>query len=415
MANPGNPKEILQQTVNALEKYGTALAAARALKIPRATFESRLRAAKTANVVPNNAGVDKEMLAARERVAMQDRIRDLEAEVKAMHRDQLTEDKVRDKIFGLATTAVKPPAWAVASMRKGDTPGVPMVLWSDWHWGEVVKPAQVNGVNVYNLAVARDRLRRLVSRTIGLCFQHMVHPSYPGIVVNLGGDMISGDIHDELAETNELPSGPTVLDLTENLVWALDALAERFGRVWVIGVAGNHGRMSHRPRFKDRQFTNFDWVVYHLLRMHFAKDKRFDWMIPDGADAHYEVAGHRYLLTHGDNLGVKGGDGIISLFGPIIRGDFKMRNASTAINRPYDTLLMGHWHTYIPLRRVIVNGSLKGFDEFAHVALRAVPEPAMQALWFTHPRFGITSQWPIFCDQEREPVTGPVVSWRQAA
>lgn len=121
-------------------------------------------------------------------------------------------------------------------------------------------------------------------------------------------------------------------------------------------------------------------------------------MIPDGADAHYEVAGHRYLLTHGDNLGVKGGDGIISLFGPIIRGDFKMRNASTAINRPYDTLLLGHWHTYIPLRRVIVNGSLKGFDEFAHVALRAVPEPAIQALWFTHPRFGITSQWPIFCD-----------------
>jgi hypothetical protein len=92
-----------------------------------------------------------------------------------------------------------------------------------------------------------------------------------------------------------------------------------------------------------------------------------------------------------------------------------MRNASGAIGRPYDTLLMGHWHQYIPLRYLIVNGSLKGFDEFAHLALRAAPEPPIQALWFTHPRFGITSQWPIFCEQEREPAVGPVVSWRQAA
>jgi hypothetical protein len=38
-------------------------------------------------------------------------------------------------------------------------------------------------------------------------------------------------------------------------------------------------------------------------------------------DVHYRVYGVRFLLNHGDMLGVKGGDGIIGAIGPIMRGE----------------------------------------------------------------------------------------------
>ena len=41
---------------------------------------------------------------------------------------------------------------------------------------------------------------------------------YPGIVVLLRGDMISGNIHEELQATNQLNTMPTVLLLLGELV-----------------------------------------------------------------------------------------------------------------------------------------------------------------------------------------------------
>jgi hypothetical protein len=36
----------------------------------------------------------------------------------------------------------------------------------------------------------------------------------------------------------------------------------------------------------------------------------------------------------------------------------------------YDTMLLGHWHQWIPMLDQIVNGSLKGYDEYANQQLR---------------------------------------------
>src|SRR5262249_54966342 len=134
-----------------------------------------------------------------------------------------------------------PPPWLVKHKDAG-TPGVPTLFLSDLHWGERVDPAEVNGVNEFNLAIARKRLKQVVDTSIRLL--EILDPKmrYPGIVVPLGGDMISGSIHDELAATNELQTMPTVLDLFHHLVSAFKTLADQFGNVFVPCVSGNHGR-----------------------------------------------------------------------------------------------------------------------------------------------------------------------------
>jgi len=104
---------------------------------------------------------------------------------------------------------------------------------------------------------------------------------------------------------------------------------------------------------------------------------------------------------HGHDLGVRGGDGIIGSVGPIMRGRAKMAAFCEARRTPFDTLLLGHWHQHMMLPGVIVNGSLKGPDEYTLGTLRARPEPAGQALFFVHPAYGITSHWLIRVEESK--------------
>lgn len=349
----------------------------------------------------------------RQRTAYEDTIRALRAELRDRHRAELDADAVRAEIFGLATQQPDVPDWMVRSDPGGSAPGVPITIWSDFHWGEVVRAEEVSGVNEFNTEIARKRFRLLVERTVDLCFHHMVRPEYPGIVVCLGGDMITGEIHQELAETNDATTMQVLLDLQSELIRGLEIMAERFGRVFVPCVVGNHGRGTLKPRAKGRVVTSFEWLLYCQLERHFRGDDRITFLVPGEADAHFRVYGHRYMLTHGDSLGVKGGDGIIGALGPITRGRIKVSRSEAQIGRDFDTLLIGHWHQYMPMRKVITNGSLKGFDEYARLMLRVEYEPPQQALWFQHPRWGITYQMPVVLDEPRKAPEGEWVAWRQ--
>jgi hypothetical protein len=412
--------EIAQATIDAVARSGSLTAGARDTKVPITTFRSRHASAVRMGLKPSrDVPQSPEAKMERDLLASQDRVRQLEADIRLLHRQEMTAENVREQIFGLSAVPAKPPRWVIEEPKKSiHGPGVPITLWSDWHHGEVVDPAQVNVANKFDMAISRKRIRMLVERIIDLSFRHQTSPNYPGIIVNLGGDMISGDIHDELTETNELPTMPVVLDLFGTIVWALTQLHEKFGPVFVPCQYGNHGRNTLKPRAKNRAHTNFDWLLCSMLEKHFqaagANDIRF--LVPTSSDTYYSVHGHRYLLTHGDALGTAGGDGIIGAIGPILRGDWKVRRASAAMGMPYDTLLMGHWHTYMPLApKLIVNGSLKGFDEYAKDRLRVPPEIPQQALWFNHPRRGITSQWPVQLEDNAAAAVREWVQWRRDA
>lgn len=398
---PLDPK-LAQQAVDTLARFGgNQTKAYEHLGLSKSTFQNRLKAAARIGVKAPDLEAD---LLDEEKLAAKDQIRALKGALAKSQRDNITAEHVRKHIIGLAEMSPTPPNWLIDAKRNPHgIAGVPSVMWSDWHWGEVVDPAQINGINEYNIAIARRRLKSLVEHTIDLCFNHMTGAKYPGIVVNLGGDMISGDIHEELSESNELPSMPTLLDLWGNLQWAISQLADRFGKVFVPCVVGNHGRNTRKPRAKNRVYSNFDWLLYQFLEKHFERDPRVQFLIPTGVDAHYRVYGHRYLLTHGDSIGGRGGDGWSGMVLPVMKGNVKTRISSSRLGQDFDTMIMGHWHQYWPTPAVIVNGCLKGYDEYAKVELRASPEAPAQALWFTHPKYGITCHWRVLVDGVQQP------------
>jgi len=334
-------------------------------------------------------------------------LRALRAQLDAARKGQLDAEYVKRKIIGLSRSDIDPPAWLARRVASAGELGVPTLFASDWHWAEVVDPRQINGCNEYNLPTAHRRARRMIEKTIYLLRSCFVGAQYPGIVFALGGDMVSGDIHEELQATNEIEIMPTVVDLIGVLTWCIRTLADEFGQVFVPCVSGNHGRNTQKIRAKGRGFTSFDWLIYAMLAKQFDADSRVTFLVPDGPDAYWRVYGTRYLLTHGDQF--RGGDGMIGALGPIIRGDHRKRSRNGQIGADYDVLLLGHWHQLIQLQRLIVNGSLKGYDEYA--SSNNFPfERARQALWITHPEHGITFSMPVNVDDER-PLSAAAVEW----
>jgi len=388
--------------------------AARRLCVPPHKIRHRLQLARARGIEVDaslDAGAAPAGAPADELSRVKTENRRLRAVIDSVSREDLTRETIREHIIGLASSRPEPPQWLAREPgRKSEAQGVPTLFLSDWHWGEVVRESEVGGCNSFNLDVAHRRAEHVVDVAIDLLRNHLSGAKYDGMVVVLGGDMFSGNIHEELTATNELPIMPTVVDLYGVLVAVLERLGGEFGRLFVPAVSGNHGRLSRKPVAKERWASNFDWLLYNLVEKHFERDKRITFMVPEGTDCDWRVYRHRYKLTHGDQF--RGGDGLIGPLGPITRGRHKKASRDSGLGTHWDTLLVGHFHTLMQLPHLIVNGALKGYDEFAFQNNFSY-EPPAQALWITHPHRGITFQMPVYCDPSSRPERDSQwVSWR---
>ena len=324
----------------------------------------------------------------------QDKTR-LAQQVRELERLALSGDAVRDLLGTLGAPNVIPdPEWLRGASDQRSVTGTAVLFLSDIHFDEVVSAAQVGGSNEYNREIAIASIRNTFRSAIMLLKGFMAAPKYDGIVCPLGGDLLSGNIHEELQQTNEAPIQQSMIVLEEILIEGLGALADEFGKVHVPCVVGNHGRMTRKPQAKNRALESFEWPIYQRLAAHFRKDSRLTFDIPDGPDAFFNIYGTRFCLTHGDQF--RGGDGVGGILVPIGRGLSRKQFRQQAMGDPFDVMMIGHWHQYIHLSNLIINGSIKGMDEYAYQGNFAFQEPE-QALFIVHPEIGVTARWPIKC------------------
>lgn len=302
-----------------------------------------------------------------------------------------------ERIAEYSGRALKPPKWLARPPRKGEKEATLVTILSDCHLDERVDPSEIDGRNAYDRVIAEMRMTRYFEQVVRLSRDYLAGMSYRGVVLMLGGDLISGDIHEELSQTNEAQTLDTVLYWSERIAAGIGLLADEFGTVHVPVVVGNHGRRSRKPRAKGRARDNYDWLIGQLVAKHFDRDDRVTFDIPDGTDCLVTVHDTTFLLTHGDQ--VSGGGGIGGIWPPIMRMAAKKR-----VRHQFDTVVMGHWHQLIqaPSAGLVVNGSLKGEDEYAAV-MNFAPEPAQQALFTVAPGRGVTFSAPVLVeDRKRE-------------
>ena len=311
----------------------------------------------------------------------------LKAQVKELEAD-LDQAEVRGQLFTrLAGHTYKPPTWLTRKPKKSS--GVVCTILSDTHFDEVVRPEEINFKNEYNREIAVERLKTYFQKVVLLTKDYITGVNYEGCVLFLGGDIFSGDIHEELSETNEDTMLASVIFWTEQITAGINLLAEHFNYVHVPCVVGNHGRRTRKPRHKLRVKDNFDWFLSKTLEQRFIGNNKVTFDVAAGADLMVEVQDTTYLLTHGDQA--KGGGGIGGIWPPLMRMVAKKRN-----NVDFDYMVLGHFHQLImaPSSGFLLNGSLKGYDEYAAIGNFAFEAP-QQALWINVPGKGVLWQTAI--------------------
>lgn len=325
-----------------------------------------------------------------------DEISSLYKDLREAERQALTSESLMGVIHGTTDHDFStPPEWLTKKEKKGSTNGIPCLFLSDIHFDEIVQQSQIAGVNEYNREVAIKRIQHTFNTSIDILFNRTVNPKYDGMVIALGGDLLSGNIHEELAETNEDCIQRSLLMLTDLLIGGIELHLKYFKNIFIPAVVGNHGRHHQKKRMKNKVFDNYEWLIYQFLQRHFKDDKRVTFLIPDGPDAHFKIYDQGFLLTHGDQF--RGGSGISGIFTPLMLGRSRKQQKAQAINKNFDVMMLGHFHQYIHTNQLIVNGSIKGYDEFANEFNFSFERP-QQALFINHPENGMVLRTPILCD-----------------
>lgn len=329
-------------------------------------------------------------------------------------REQLASvHELRELAFELAETSPTPPDWVLKpGVGKSKGKEVPVLFTSDFQLGEVVNPDELEGVNEYDVNIAEQRYQRLISKTIDLCFKYHTPAAYPGLIYLRGGDAISGAIHDELAETDELTPTESAMRLAEMEIWGIERLQEKFGKVHVISIPGNHGRTTRKPRKKKYSAHNLETLATAIIEKYFAgtargKKPNVTFYTPESGEAMFTIGKFNFLLTHGDRIGARGGQGFIGPVGTVAKGIYKVRQQYAKRRILLHYVLMGHFHVRMDPQFGMVNGALVGPSEYSMYELRAEPEPAAQLLFFVHPEVGVTLKRDIVLSKlggEKSPV-----------
>jgi hypothetical protein len=331
--------------------------------------------------------------------ALQKRLRAVELRNKELSEALVSQAEQGQLVDILRNSNLNPPEW-LTHAPKGKTHHATITAFlSDTHFDEVVTAAEMNGVNSYNRKIAELRLRKFFDTSIKLTRDYIAGVKIDGLVLPLGGDMVTGNIHEELERTNDAPILDTCLFWSEQIAAGIEQQLRFFPKIFVPCVVGNHGRLRKKPQHKTVARDNYDWLIYQMVAKHFRTNDRVSFSIPDGPDCYYNVYDTRNLLTHGNQF--SGGNGIGGIAVPIMRGDAKKQKSATAIGRPYDVMQIGHWHQRKDLGSVLINGTLKGHDEYALFHNFDFEQP-QQSLWVTTPERGKTFSAPIFVRTDEE-------------
>lgn len=313
-------------------------------------------------------------------------------------KDALAEAEALRMALGLAsavqagTTPLQIPA---REKSTGQREGCAVILASDWHAGETVDPGQVFGKNSYNPEEFRLRAGRMANGAEWLIDLNAKAFRIRDAIVWLGGDLMTGFIHEDLACTNAL--GP----VDEILLWldAAEALvrqvARRVERVVVPCSYGNHGRMTHKPRVHSGAMLSLEVLGYKWLadRLRDLKPKKpggpgVTVRVATGEHLYVDVFGWDIRFTHGDSCRYQGGVGglMIPLKKAVHRWDTAKRAHYTCV---------GHFHQYLDMGPIVANGSLIGYGPYS-VRIAAEHEEPAQAFFVIDKARGKCQSTPIW-------------------
>lgn len=302
---------------------------------------------------------------------------------------------VLDRYATIKPADLKVPSWLRPKKRTRAHRATPVLMLSDLHLDEVVDLHEMDGINEYDREIAERRFENIINGAVKVAHNYVAGVHFDGIVAALLGDIITGEIHDELARTNEAPVSASIVHWVPRIASGLRHLADEFGRVHVPVVDGNHDRFYKKPSMKKRAESSYAWVVYNWLADTLRDDPRITFGISTSPEQLIDVYDTTLLLSHGDTFRSQGGVG--GLYPSMLKWLLRRHQLYSATKRDFDYALIGHWHQALWGQDFVVNGSLKGYDEYAK-ANGFLYGPVSQQMFLLTPERGLTLRTEVFGD-----------------
>src|SRR5512146_2216273 len=264
---------------------------------------------------------------------------------------------------------------------------VACLVCSDWHFEETVEPGTVNGLNEYNLDIARKRIRSIWPNGMKLVTMTRSTTNIDTLVLALLGDHITGYIHDELMEGNGASPTQACLDVYGLIMEGINFLLKEggFKKLVVVSKWGNHGRTTLKPRVGTAYKNSFEYMVYRLLMLRYAneiKSGKLEWQMSDGYFDLLNIYGWTYRFHHGDNIKYMGGIGGVCV--PLLRALAQWNRT-----QPATVDVLGHWHERQAGQSYVINGSTIGYNAYS-IRIKAAFQRPQQSFFLVHPRYGRT-------------------------
>lgn len=264
---------------------------------------------------------------------------------------------------------------------------------SDCHFGKLIVPSTVNGLNEFNEMIARDRMDKFTENCIKLINKERHATKIDNLVFILGGDFIeNSQLHQGSEMTTTMSPMEEVLFARELIHKSIKTIATNgnFKKIMIPCVRGNHPRITKKMIASVDYRMNYETILYNVLKEDF-KSKEFEWVIPDSEVCEIQVYGKMLRIVHGHQIKSNGGVGGITI--PLNKYIMGMDQTNKAF---YNFVHHFHNLSYPPGTNTTINGSLVGYDPFA-MSIRAKYEEPVQSFQLLDKNKGMTIKCPIFC------------------
>lgn len=306
--------------------------------------------------------------------------------------EELRSTRARQKFIDSVSEFKAPPRILPREKQSGMRELTAVVLASDWHVEEPVDPESVAYRNEYNLEIASERIERFFQGIIWNIEHHRASGrlAIRDLILWLGGDLMTGYIHEELVESNSLSPTETIRWLIPRIRDGIATLLKHLDldHIEIPCSYGNHGRTTPKPRISTGYANSFEWLMYHSLKDEFRSEPRIHFEITNSPHQYVEVYDKILHFHHGDDVRYMGGVGGLGI--PLLKAI-----PSWDLVKRADVHNIGHHHSFRDYGRAVVNGSLIGYGPYSQ-RIRAEFEVPQQAMYYMDSKRGksmVTALW----------------------
>lgn len=278
-----------------------------------------------------------------------------------------------------------------------------VLLLSDNHCDQVVRPEEVDGLEDYNFPVSVRRHEVLVEEIIKWKERSLINFNFRKLHIFGLGDYTSGSIHDHEKKSYFGCQFTNDLAIAQLLAQMFRELSAHFEEVQIDNVIGNHGRLTDKYEFDQHGVqNNHDTLIMKIAEVYCRDLANVKFNFPMGLSTIVNVKGYNFFLHHGH--GKKGGSEVwaqakkkAGTIVPLHRGSINY-------------FCSGHYHSQgeAPANggcRMIANGSFMDCDPYSYQSLDAASS-ATQLIFGVHRNNGVTWRLPIQV-RKLDEVNGP--------